>query len=388
MSLVDHSRARRWDIFCAVVDNYGDIGVTWRLARQLAAEHGLRVRLWVDDPHSLVRLYPGVDAVAMAQTRQGVELRRWLRPFPEQEAHDVGDVVVEAFACELPAAYLNAMAARKPQPCWINLEYLSAEDWVAGCHGLTSPHPRLPLTKRFFFPGFTTATGGLLRERDLLARRDRFRGDDRARAALWQFLGVPEPAPQQFTISLFGYENPALGGLLAAWSEGGEDILCLVPEGRLLGDVSAFFGATAEVGVSFRRGRLELRVIPFVDQDAYDRLLWVCDLNFVRGEDSFVRAQWAGRPLVWHIYPQEQDAHWPKLRAFEDLYCAGLAPAAARALADFWEAWNRGEGAGAAWAGFRAHRAGLEAHAADWARRLARQEDLAAALVRACDSPV
>ncbi|WP_187492385.1 elongation factor P maturation arginine rhamnosyltransferase EarP, partial [Pantoea agglomerans] len=22
-----------WDIFCTVVDNYGDIGVTWRLAR-------------------------------------------------------------------------------------------------------------------------------------------------------------------------------------------------------------------------------------------------------------------------------------------------------------------------------------------------------------------
>jgi uncharacterized repeat protein (TIGR03837 family) len=380
--------SRRWDIFCNVVDNYGDIGVAWRLARQLAVEHGLGVRLWVDDLHTLARLRPGVDPLEIIQSCEGVELRRWLRPFPEQAAHDVGDVVIEAFACNLPPVYVNAMAARQPQPCWINLEYLSAEDWVAGCHGLSSPHPRLPLTKRFFFPGFTAATGGLLRERELLARRDRFRGDAGAQAALWHSLGMAGPAPGQFKISLFGYENPALGGLLAAWSAGGEDLLCLVPEGRLLGEVSAFFGAAAKVGASFRRGSLELHVIPFVDQDCYDRLLWACDLNFVRGEDSFVRAQWAGRPLVWHIYPQEQDAHWPKLRAFENLYGAGLVPAAARALADFWDAWNRGEGAAAAWAGFRAHYGELAAHGEDWAQHLARQEDLASALVRACHSPV
>ena len=45
-----------WDIFCTVVDNYGDIGVCWRLARQLAAEHGFAVRLWVDDLASFARL--------------------------------------------------------------------------------------------------------------------------------------------------------------------------------------------------------------------------------------------------------------------------------------------------------------------------------------------
>ncbi|MBY0444112.1 MAG: elongation factor P maturation arginine rhamnosyltransferase EarP, partial [Burkholderiales bacterium] len=38
----------RWDIFCRVIDNYGDIGVCWRLARQLSFEHGFAVRLMVD----------------------------------------------------------------------------------------------------------------------------------------------------------------------------------------------------------------------------------------------------------------------------------------------------------------------------------------------------
>ena len=26
-----------WDIFCQVIDNHGDVGVCWRLARELAA---------------------------------------------------------------------------------------------------------------------------------------------------------------------------------------------------------------------------------------------------------------------------------------------------------------------------------------------------------------
>ena len=40
--------SRSWDVFCRVVDNYGDAAVCWRLARQLADEHGARVRLWID----------------------------------------------------------------------------------------------------------------------------------------------------------------------------------------------------------------------------------------------------------------------------------------------------------------------------------------------------
>ena len=78
-----------------------------------------------------------------------------------------------------------------------------------------------------------------------------------------------------------------------------------------------------------RRGNLLIHVLPFVAQDDYDRLLWCCDLNAVRGEDSFVRAQWAGRPLLWHIYPQEEGAHWDKLEAFLAIYNADLMPEAA-----------------------------------------------------------
>ena len=89
--------------------------------------------------------------------------------------------------------------------------------------------------------------------------------------------------------------------------------------------------------------------LPFVEQREYDRLLWLCDLNLVRGEDSFVRAQWAARPFVWHIYPQDDCAHLDKLRAFLALYAAELPAASAAALTDFWLAWNHGVGIEPAW---------------------------------------
>ena len=132
--------AVRWDIFCCVVDNYGDIGVTWRLARQLALEYGLEVCLWVDEPGAFRRLCPQADVGAGPWRIDGVEVRQWPADFP---AVDVADVVIEAFACSLPEGYVAAMAERTSPALWLNLEYLSAEDWVAGCHGLPSPQPAL-----------------------------------------------------------------------------------------------------------------------------------------------------------------------------------------------------------------------------------------------------
>jgi hypothetical protein len=161
----------RWDIFCTVIDNYGDIGIAWRLARGLAREHGLDVRLWVDDLQAFRHIWPAIDPSADAQSCEGVTVCAWRTPFGAPEP---AQVVIDAFGCALPDAYLDAMSAQSPPPVWINLEYLSAEPWVAEHHGLPSPHPRLPLTRYFFFPGYTADTGGLLAEADLAARRAAF----------------------------------------------------------------------------------------------------------------------------------------------------------------------------------------------------------------------
>lgn len=362
-------RSESCDIFCNVIDNYGDIGVCWRLARQLANEHGVNVRLWVDDLTSFQRLCPDADAALDIQRCRGVEVCHWSAEFPAVEP---ADLVIEAFACRLPQPYVEAMAAHEPKPVWLNLEYLSAEDWVKGCHKLPSPHPTLPLTKYFFFPGFTEKTGGLLQERDLLVRRDAFQSDAGVQQRYWNGLGVPERATGELRVSLFGYENEAMEALLHAWERGAQPVTCLLPDGRSLPQVAAFFGQQAgKAGAVWQRGQLCVHVLPFVEQERYDELLWACDVNFVRGEDSCVRAQWAAKPFIWQIYPQHDGVHMQKLEALRVRYTEGLPPAAAQAVRDLWLAWNGRQDIGAAWAHFVAQCPVLGRHGKEWAGRLA-----------------
>jgi len=382
-------RAHRWDIFCAVVDNYGDAGVSWRLARQLASEHGLEVRLFVDALPALARIAPAIQPTREEQIAHGVRVCRWEGPHGALAGIDPADTVIEAFGCGLPRPYLAAMAARYPQPVWINLEYLSAEAWIAGCHGLPSRHPTLSLTRHFFFPGFTRSSGGLLRERELLARRDAFRADAATRSAFWRMLGMPAPAQQMLVVSLFCYPNAALPTLLDAWVEGDEPILCIVPEGVATSALDSWTGGVVpHPGQRLTRGRLTIAGLAFLEQDDFDRLLWCCDVNFVRGEDSFVRAQWAGRAFVWQPYPQAEDAHRLKLDAFLDRYAVGLGSDAAAALRAMWAAWNDQADAGSAWRAFAGARSRLAPHTGAWAARLAAMPDLAANLVKFCSDRV
>lgn len=369
------------DIFCNVIDNFGDIGVCWRLARQLASEHGLAVQVWVDDLDSFVRLCPGADIAAERQNCRGVEVRLWRKPLPEVQP---ADLVIEAFACKLPPSYIETMVKQAHKPVWINLEYLSAEQWVETHHKLPSPHPTLPLTKYFFFPGFTEKTGGLLLERDLLARRDAFQRDVVQQQAFWLSMGIAMPTAQTLKISLFAYENAALNGLFDAWASGAQPVLCLVPEGRILPQVGRYFGAAApRVGNSYVRGNLQVRVLPFVEQERYDELLWACDVNFVRGEDSCVRAQWASKPFIWQIYPQHDAVHLKKLDAFLMLYGRQLGLPASKAVRGLWQAWNLESGAGRMWPAFIAEHGELERHTRRWARQLA-ENDLALNLLDFC----
>ncbi len=296
-----------WDLFCTVIDNHGDLGVCWRLARQLA-DAGQAVRLWVDDASALSWMAPG----------NWQDQWPHLQVMPWNKASDPvllaslppANVWVEAFGCTLPEAFVAhflacAAATRSKQPIWINLEYLSAESWVPRMHGLPSPvmsGPAKGWTKTFFYPGFTADTGGLLREADLLARQKSF---DRA---AWREQHASKLAPGGLLISLFCYEPTALPQLLSQLV--GTPHHLLVTPGRPLAAVQkAMAQMTAQPSWS---------TLPYTAQNGFDEMLWACDLNFVRGEDSLVRAIWAGQPFIWNIYPQDDNAHHAKLEAFLD----------------------------------------------------------------------
>lgn len=365
----------RWDIFCKVVDNYGDAGVCWRLARGLAAEHGAAPRLWVDGLATLARLAPEVDPARDEQAFAGIAVRRWERPFPDIAP---GAVVIESFGCGVPDTFAARMAQTKPQPVWINVEHLSAESWVEDCHGLPSPHPRLCINRWFFFPGFGERTGGLIREQDVIARRDAFWRTPDDEKALWRELGVPlERQAEELRVLFFCYDTAGAAALLKTLARAARPIRLLVPEGVGEKALNTVFSAGPRTaGTAMQQGHLTVHIIPFLPQARWDRLLWACDANIVRGEDSFVRAQWAARPFLWAIYPQVDGAHRAKMSAFLARYAEGLEPAAAAAIVNLARAWENGRALDIAWDAFVRELPALAAHARDWASRLAAKPDL------------
>lgn len=295
------------DLFCQVIDNYGDIGVTWRLARQLQHEHHVTLRLWVDDLETFARIEPLIHVNLDTQYVQGIEIRQWS---PHSAVPTPYPVVITSFCCNLPAAWLRAMAVN-PNQCWVELEYLSAESWVASHHLLHSKRAD-GLSPTFFYPGFTTNTAGLIREQNLIQDRNLWQADIENQDIFLKQLGVSIKPRQQrpFLVSLFTYQDAPIQALFNAFEhsqslpDNQNSICVLVPEGVLMPE-----SLKIPSHVSWQR-------IPFLSQPDYDRLLWSMHLNIVRGEDSFVRAQWAGKPMIWHIYPQTENTHLVKLHAW------------------------------------------------------------------------
>lgn len=381
----------RCDLFCTVIDNYGDLGVCWRLARQLAQEHRVAVTLLVDDLVSFAHLTPALDPARHEQILGDIRVRRW-QPGDNADLaeHQPADIIIEGFGCRLPDSYLTAMAARSTPPCWLNLEYLSAESWVEGCHAMPSLHPRTGLMQYFFFPGFTPGTGGLIREAGLIARLDALATNTSAIDAFWQRIGAPEAVTSPRRLSLFSYENPAIAGLLDALAGDATPTLLLVFTGRALAGVSTWLGQPLSTGSTAQCGALRIRVLPLLDHADYDHLLALCDLNFVRGEDSFVRAQWAGAPMLWHIYPQDENTHLIKLAAWQqrvEMTAAATGSPMPACWSQALEAWNSPpEPANTEllpdWSQLLADLPAIRAALQAWRKSLLAQPDLATQLMR------
>ncbi len=306
----------RWDIFCRVVDNLGDVGVCWRLAADLA-DRGHRVRLVIDDATALRWMAP--------QGHAGVQVLPWPQDKVDCSAWaSQVDVAIEAFACDPPARYAQALAPRTapgvgtaPPALWINLEYLSAEPYVERSHGLPS-RPLGGALKWFYFPGFNTRTGGLIRAQDLLENQQAF---DRDSWLLQQHLSLQ---PGERLVSLFCYHTTTLPDLLQTLAGTPCLVLLAGPQAQSL----------LAAGTPPLPSGMRVQAMPWLSQPGFDRMLWACDVNVVRGEDSLVRALWAGKPFIWQAYPQHDGAHHAKVQA---LLTQMQADADLRAL---WAAWN------------------------------------------------
>ncbi|MEN9539130.1 MAG: elongation factor maturation arginine rhamnosyltransferase EarP [Pseudomonadota bacterium] len=334
----------RWDVFCQVVDNHGDAGVAWRLCSDLAAR-GQMVRLWIDLPDALPEV-----ASALAAPDGKVQVRLWDSAALDASSSlgDAPHVIVECFGCPIAMTFIakcaRKMSEKGQKLLWINLEYLTAQSYAERNHALPSPVANLPSNceRFFYYPGFTPHTGGLLREEDLLPRQEAFQRQPQPVDMVLHRLGLPPAVPGERLISLFCYEPLLLPALLHQLTSGPQLTRLLVTPGRAAQAVRAAQQAVQPCSkdkseffpLTDLHGQLSISYLPWLPQRQYDELLWACDFNFVRGEDSLVRALWAGQPFAWHIYPQHDGAHVPKLDAFLNWLDAD--PAYRR----FMRAWN------------------------------------------------
>ena len=302
-----HSDTLCCHLFCTVIDNFGDIGVSWRLSRILHNELGWQVTLWLDDETALRTLCPDLPALPCCYADIGLKVWREGEEWPQWPYR--ADIVIETFGCHLPDAVKKNI--RDQNALWLNWEYLSAEDWAVAMHGKPSPQTD-GTAKYFWLMGFDERSGGLLREKNYAELID-FDTD-----AFRKRLGLPfKNAPEWL---LFGYRSPIWADWLRMWQDAGEPITLLLAGGQIIDSLKQASAIPSDCltsdGDSLQTGPVRLVRIPFVPQDEFDRLLHFSDGLIVRGEDSFVRAQLTGKPFFWHIYPQDEMVHLDKLSAF------------------------------------------------------------------------
>lgn len=364
----------RLDLFCKIVDNYGDIGVCWRLAKQLKQEHGLSVTLWIDDLAAAQRIIPLLVLDHPIQTLDQINIAAWHNDTCFDAA---APIVLEAFGCGLPDQYLVLM---QPESIWINVEYLSAEPWVEGVHGRSSKLGTL--TRHFFFPGFKEHTGGLIREAGTIHNNQEIATSTVSRSKFFHHLELPPPPENTRKISLFSYPNAPIQKLLHILAAVPQPTICYVPETSILPIVADFFGhKSVQAGDVLEINRLCVHVLPFLSQADYDKLLSICDINFVRGEDSWVRAIWAQKPFIWQPYVQSEDTHLVKLNAFMQFYFSEADLATQQAAIALHQQWSQDTLNKTQWMAYIQQIKTLNHYHALRAQQLAKLNDLATNLV-------
>lgn len=351
------------DILCKVVDNFGDIGVVYRLARALSElPERPRLRLVVDDLRAFSLLDPAIHAAAGKQLAHGWEIFPWDGGAGESRAAfqvRPSRALLECFACGRPDWLEDILFnPSSDEGCLIvDIEYLTAEAYAEDFHRMPSL-TRSPLVRKaMFLPGFSAGTGGLTLDKAFALSLERASSEE-GRADLRSELlakavgaGAGAAAEEAFWVCVFGYERDygRIVADLASYRAGGaagraRPLLALAAAGK---SQDCFLRAWEAAGKPF-----PVLALPFLAQEDWDAVLAACDFAIVRGEDSWSRAALAGSPFLWQAYPQEGRHQLVKVAAFLDRlrpHFAGVAEAAAfSALEALYLAFNDRERDGSA----------------------------------------
>ena len=283
------------DIFCQVIDNYGDVGVAYRLAREFKRVY----------PNKKLRFVINqIEELNLIRKSEDIEIILYK---DISKIENSADLIIESFGCEIPKEYMDK--ALKNAELIINLEYFSAEKWVDDFH-LQESFLGGNLKKYFFIPGLSEKSGGILLDNEFLERKKKVEAN---KEYYLEKFGIKEK--YDLIGSVFSYEKN-FDSLIEELKKLGKKIILLILSEKTQKNFIKYF----DNGNNY--DKIKFVKLPFFSYDKYEELLALCDFNLVRGEDSFVRALLLGKPFLWHIYPQDENTHIKKLESFLEKYCS------------------------------------------------------------------
>ena len=255
-------------VLCKVVDNYGDIGVCWRMCRRLkkiAPQN--TISLVVDNFDTFGKIEPRVNqqnviASGAWQSIQieGIDIYNWHDDYNCHKIFSANDgerlsIILECFQCGRPDWMEKILFEEKLQRTVqiIMIDYLTAEKYAEDFHCLKSLTRSAKVQKVNFMPGFTDKTGGLIIDDE------------------WSQL--PE------------------------WNENGPVLVFTYTMGKGL----------------LENGKL--KPLPFMPQPEWDKMMKQCSALIIRGEESMSRACLSGIPFIWQAYPQSEEYQLVKVKA-------------------------------------------------------------------------
>ncbi|MEE3435161.1 MAG: elongation factor P maturation arginine rhamnosyltransferase EarP [Treponema sp.] len=361
-------------ILCKVVDNFGDIGFVYRLAKNLVQLNPQReIRIAVDNLAAFNKIESRVDPALAEQvlevacadsllvqegadkagnegkpktagrlkifdaTNAAVCAREWTKK-PAR-------VILECFQCGRPDWLEALLFDGVTRALIINIDYLTAEDYAEEFHRLKSG-TRSPLVRKVnFMPGFTAKTGGLILDaaaesaRKAMTLRTANESKPKSAPATENGFITKTAGPQ---ILMFSYPKdfaPIIRAILR-WNKAAQVNLA---QGA---GKESFLAANENCLQGQKAGGLFVRELPFLSQEEWDKNLYAQDILFVRGEDSLSRACLSGKPFVWQAYLQDDNYHLVKVRALLERMRPYFAPEDFSALENFWLLYNGAESSG------------------------------------------
>ena len=293
-------------ILCKVVDNFGDIGVAWRMAKrfvELAKKENLeiieKINLIVDGLSSFNKIENSIDITQSFQTVKDVCVYDWncydvcYKIFSQNDGKKLA-FIIECFQCGRPDWMEKILFQDKLQRTVqiLMIDYLTAEKYAEDFHKLMSLTRSAKVQKVNFMPGFSDKTGGLIIEDKWEAVAQR---NSNGPVLFFTYSKNWDGVAESFV-------KKTDKQILAAKGVGFESVKNSFEKFLLQPEFSSRF-----------------KSLDFCNQREWDNLLLNCSFLFIRGEESLSRACLSGIPFVWHAYVQTEEYQLVKVKALLEI---------------------------------------------------------------------